>query len=348
MKKTLLICLAASAMVSCSQDEVMEVAQKEAISFKDAFVENATRAIDGTLNTDKLVSFQVYGNTKGDEANAVVVPIFNDVTVTKANNIWDYEDQYIQYWIKDNTYNFAAVVNGTVATTADGLPATITYNAPTADIPATTDDLLYATASATGKESKNDLVAFTFNHLLAKAMFTVKNTMASNTANAIYFYRVSNVKITNAYKAGTYYAKASGENAEGSWVPTTGENSTLNVNFGNVCATDNTAENAAALEIGMASEGTSNYQRVLIPAAYNNNLNITCTIETLIKQVEGENVTYAVIDTEAYNKTISHTFVAGHAYNFVISRGNPGEPIQFTVTEVNEWDPATSGTDVNM
>lgn len=341
MKKTLLICLAASAMVSCSQDEVMEVAQKEAISFKDAFVENATRAIDGTWTTATLEDFQVYGNTKGD-VETTIVPIFNNVEVKKNETTWSYADQYTQYWIEGNTYNFAAVKHGTVATLTNGLPATITYDATNQE------DLLFDTATATGKASGNAAVAFELNHLLSKAMFTVKNEMANNDANSIYFYRVSNVKITNAYKAGTYYVEASGVNAAGSWVPTTGENSTLEVEFGNVCATNNTAENAEALEIGMASDGASNYQRVLIPAVYNDNLNITCTIETLIKQVDGETVTYAVIDTEEYNKNISHTFTKGCAYNFVIKLGNPGEPIEFTVTKVNDWNPAAGGTEVDL
>lgn len=342
MKKYLFMAIAAAAMTSCSQDESLDIAQKEAISFKDAFVENATRAIDGTWNTNTLADFQVYGNTKGNTETAIV-PIFSDVKVTKSGTNWGYEDQYIQYWIEGNTYNFAAVKHGTVASLVNGLPETITYDATNQE------DLLYDDATATGQATgSNTAVAFEFDHLLSKAMFTVKNTMANNTANSIYFYRVSDVKITNAYKGGTYYVMAKDSYTAGTWVPTTGESSTLAVEFGNVCASDGTTENAAALEIGMQGTGASNYQRVLIPAAYENSLNITCTIETLIKQGEGDNVTYAVIDTEAYNKTISHTFVKGNAYNFVISLGNPGDPIQFTVTKVNEWNPATNGTDTSI
>ena len=52
MKKYLFMAMAAVAITSWSQDEVMEVAEKQAISFKDAFVEDATRAIDVTYSND--------------------------------------------------------------------------------------------------------------------------------------------------------------------------------------------------------------------------------------------------------------------------------------------------------
>lgn len=341
MKKTLFMLLAASALASCSQDEVLEATQKEAISFNDAFVENATRAIDATYsNSNKPSSFVVYGNTKGDEQNAVVVPIFNGVTVSNNNNTtgvgsdYKYDANYTQYWINGNTYNFAAVVDGnTITTGTDGLPTTITYDATNQK------DLLYATAKATGAASGNQAVGFTFNHLLSKAMFTVVNEMANNTANATYFYRVSDVQINNAYKTGTYTV---GQTSTWNTVET---DNTIVVDFGNVNNADDTSAETAT-EIGMNSSATSHYQRVLIPAAYSTStrqLNITCTIETLIKQTGAttNDVTYAVINTENYNKSIDYTFAPGTAYNFKITLGNPGEAIEFTVSAVDEWGTPT-------
>ena len=347
MKKTLLICLAASAMVSCSQDEVMEVAQKEAISFKDAFVENATRAIDGTYSNENLpAAFKVYGNTQGDETGAPIVPIFNAVEVSKTNTTgvgvsYKYNANYTQYWIDNNTYNFAAVVDAnTTNIGTDGLPTTIEYDA------SNQKDLLYAEELNKKKTNyTNGEVKFTFNHLLSKAMFTVVNEMADNDANKIYFYRVSDVQINNAYKTATYHAVASGEGenaiAKGTWMPTAGDANTIMVDFGHVC-NNATADNTAAYEIPMNSSATSNNQRVLIPAAYSSStkqLNITCTIETLIQQTdENGAVTYATINTENYNKSIDQTFEAGKAYNFNITLGNPGDVIKFGVEAIEEWD----------
>ena len=340
MKKYLFFAVAALAMTGCSQDEVMEVAQKEAISFGDAFVENATRAIDATYNNEKKpASFLVYGNTKGDEANAAVVTIFKGVHVSKDNttgvgNTYFYDAQYTQYWIAGNTYNFAAVVDAkTVTTGTDGLPTTITYDV------SEQKDLLYASALNITTKPTNGEVGFTFDHLLSKAMFTVKNEMANNTANSIYFYRVSNVEINKAYTTGTYYVAATETNTAGSW---TAETNSLTVDFGNVCTTNNETEGANALEIGMASSAASNYQRVMIPATYTD-LNVTCTIETLIK--EGDE--YKVVDVQNYNKSFAHTFEKGKAYNFVIKLALE-EPIKFTVQTINDWDPKENGTEIEI
>lgn len=340
MKKYLFFAVAALAMTGCSQDEVMEVAQKEAISFGDAFVENATRAIDATYNNEnKPTSFLVYGNTKGDETNATVVPIFKGVTVSSngngtVGNNYKYDATHTQYWISGNTYNFAAVVNGTVTTNATtGLPATITYNA------SNKEDLLYASSLNITTKPTDGEVQFTFNHLLSKAMFTVMNTMTDTDANAKYFYRVSDVKINKAYTSGTYYVETSGEKTAGTW---TAETNSLTVDFGNVCATDNETEGATALEIGMANSAASNYQRVMIPAAYTD-LNVTCTIETLIK--EGDE--YKVVDVQNYDKSFAHTFEIGKAYNFVIKLAL-NEPIKFNVQTINNWDPATNGSEVTI
>ena len=337
MKKYFMMAIAAAAITSCSQDEVMEVAEKQAINFGNTFVENVTRAIDGTYNSKTLpTSFKVYGNTQGNEDNAPVVPIFNGVDVVKGGtgvgNTYFYDTQYTQYWIADNTYNFAAVVHGTVTpNTTTGLPATIAYNATNQE------DLLYAAKSnIEGQASGNSEVKFTFDHLLSKAKFTVKNTVKNNNT---YYYRVKSVQINDVFTTGTYTVSLENDKPVGTWA---GEDKTLDVNFGDI-VTANASEKEDALEIGQAASGVSNYERLFIPAEYKG-LSITCTIETLIKQ--GEN--YAVIETEDYSKSINHEFKQGLSYNFVIEKGNPGDPIKFGVETVNGWLPTSGPQNVEV
>lgn len=344
MKKYFMMAIAAAAITSCSQDEVMEVAEKQAINFGNTFVENATRAADLTYSTAKKPStFLVYGNTKGTQTGATEVPIFKGVEVSSANtsadhvgNTYFYDAQYTQYWIEGNAYNFAAVVDGTVATkniATNGLPTKIDYNAEG------NKDLLYATQTATGAATRNEEVKFTFDHLLSKAMFTVKNTLNTNTENNKYTYRVSKVCITNAYPSGTYVI------ADKKW-DVEGLTNNFTVEFGNV--NNATTENAdeAAIEVGKIAavdQATSHYQRVIVPFNYTaeNQLQITCQIETLLNG--------SVIDVEEnHSIATTHKFEAGKAYNFIISLGKPGEPIMFSVEDVNAWDPATNGTDVNL
>ena len=62
MKKTLFAALALVAMASCSNEEVLEVAQKEAIGFENAFVNNSTRSVvdPSKTATDFHSAFKVF------------------------------------------------------------------------------------------------------------------------------------------------------------------------------------------------------------------------------------------------------------------------------------------------
>ena len=317
MKKILFAILCAGAVISCAKEEVV-TAEQEAITFENAFVDNATKALDGyTVNTGNLTSFNVWGTTQmpsevGEPAKPIV-PIFGEVAVSLNGTAWTYGAAFTQYWIPDNHYEFAAAKNYKAGSTVlvDGLPSTFDYEA------ASQADLIYAYAEADGKTAgNNDEVSFTFDHLLSKAYFTVKNEMSAENAN--YSYRVSDLAINNAVVEGTYTI------ANGTWA-TDGEYSLA---FGNVNGlADATATEAVKIFAGTRNF-TSHYSRLLIPAAYTD-LNITCTIETLYGD--------SVIDVENYDRDIAFTFEKGHAYNFILTLQNPGDVIKFDVVAVNEW-----------
>ena len=318
MKKIVFLTLAAATLFSCAKDQLL-TQNREAIAFTNAFVDNATKAIDGyTITKSNLGTFDVWGTTQRPGAEEIV-PIFVKEAVSSTDNgtNWTYSAANTQYWIPSNIYVFAAAKNYQSVGLVDGVPATIVYDA------AAQTDLLYAFATATGKEAgNNDEVAFTFEHLLSKAYFTVKNEMSGE--NAQYSYRVSNIAINNAIKKATYAVS-------GTWTGAT-ENYTVEapLYFGNVNGIA-TATTADAVKIAAGTTNfTSHYSRLLIPAEYTD-LNITCTIETLYGD--------SVIDVESYSRNIEFTFVKGHAYNFILTLQNPGDVIEFTVTAVNEWIP---------
>lgn len=318
MKKILFALCAVATFASCSNDEVVNFDQ-EAIAFDGAFVDNGTRATDEfTIETHELFSFNVWATTQRPDAQ-LITPILEEVVVCRpdlASN-WVYPTASTQYWIKGNTYQFAAAKNYDDVALSNGVPATFDYDA------AGQLDLLYAADTRVGQEAgTNAAVAFTFDHLLSKAYFTVDtNQMSGDNDN--YTYRVKNICINNAVKKATY------DVATGKWGNVT-ENYTelAPLTFNNV----NTVAGEAAK---LAADGvyTSDYARLLVPATYedSNKLNITCTIETLYGD--------AVIDVQNYDKSISQTFVKGYVYNFVLALKDPGQPIDFTVTRVNEWIP---------
>ncbi len=311
MKKIAIVAFAAVAMMSCAQNDIVELNQ-EAITFENAFVENNTKATDNfTIQKSNLGSFSVWGTTKGNEDGAAIAPIFVEEPVSSVDNgvTWTYG--ITQYWIADNTYEFVALKNydtTTPVTVVNGLPTkfTYTYN------DAAPLDVVAAKASAIGQASDNDAVSFTFDHLLAKAFFTLENTIATNTTGNVYTYEITDVKVVTPTKADCAFNGTK-------WV---WENYSANtaVAFGN-------SPKVGAVGSAVTS-GTAEKARLMIPFNHTA-LAISCTINTYYNDV--------LVDVRPYSKTIAKNIEMGNVYNFKFSLGAPGEPIKFTVTDVDAW-----------
>lgn len=357
MKKNILTLAILATLASCSSDELVEVAPKQAIGFGNNFVNNSTRAIDNSFTTDNIPGFRVWGTTKGDELNAPLVSIYDDVEVLKempagesnwVGTSYFYNPQYTQYWIKGNLYNFAAFVGANTATGGNSeivlgtnkLPGTITFTSDDMT------DLLYATSTATGLESNNPEVKFNFSHILSKVQFTVVNTIATNIEGLNnYQYKVEKIKITNAYsKAKCTLSNLFDEDVD-AWEGKVANNE---IDFGHATGATLSTASTEAVAIGKYKDNssqdkgiesaTSHYARFLIPGTYED-LTITCTITTLLND--------EAIDVTEYTGSIYITLVEGQAYNFKITLGEPGQKITFGIFAVNEWkngndDPTTT------
>ena len=327
MKKTLFTILAVAALAGCAKEQIVTVNQ-EAITFENAFVDNATKALDHSITTTTLDGFIVYGTTKGNETSAPVVNIYPGVGVTGSvtdvdgngnatAGTWTYADQYTQYWIADNTYNFAAVKNATVTSDANGMPASLAYDA------STQEDLLYAEATATGKASGNEAVAFTFSHLLSKVKFSFQNTSAATT-NPNYTYKVTDITISGVGLTASCDVTAFPSYAWGT--PATSYSAEAPLTFGHIVA-DGVAANEAAVNVGSQVTKSSNYERLLIPGNYTA-VNVKARIALLYGTKE--------VDVLNYNETVSVNLLGGNAYNFIL-QGSIGESIEFKVTKVENW-----------
>lgn len=301
MKKILISMLAVAALVSCSKEESIRVDQGEAIAFGNAFVDNATRAEDKTYGEVDLTAFNVYGTVTG---TAGTVNIFNGDAVTGSvgPNVWTCANK--QYWIEGATYDFAAVVDATVAKDANKMPETLTT---VADATMNFKDMLYAdNLDIVGKKTGNGPVNFTFEHLLAKAFFTV----TSNTEGG-YYYTVTDITVGN-YESGVYTI------ANETWAPGTAKN----VAFGDieeVTAADNAKTNAT--------------QMLLVPTT--DTFNVTFTADLYKDGTK--------LGTETKTIAVENDLVKGNVYNFTIAL-SVGELIQFTVTEDPEWAGETEVT----
>lgn len=329
MKKILFSALCAGAIISCAREQVVSV-NHDVITFENAFVDNATKAAyDGSYDNDNFNEFQVYATITGIGSNEGTANVFEGELVRKGASLgqglnWSYAVANTQYWIPGNNYQFRAIADGNVenvtSVTVDeyGMSTAINLHDASAqkDILVAEHNVVNYTKPQSGAPAA---VAFTFDHILAKAKFTVQNTITTDNG---YSYKVYNLSLDGAALNGVY--------TFGEGWSAAAQAEVYDLAFGHAVA-EGTAEGVATpANIAYNSSVESNYDRLIIPTVAEE-LNVSFTYELLKDGV--------VIDTQdAALNTSALTLLSGAAYNFVISLGNPGDPIQFDVVKVNDWD----------
>ena len=340
MKKILVSMLAVAALVACSQEDVIVADKGDAIGF-DTFVCNATRIDDPSLTTKNLKNFAVFGAITSNVGESTATALIFDNTKVEGSapaqdggyTVWSYEG--LQYWMKDAKYNFAAVApynaytnaSYTVAADVNGkLVGTTTFDFANDG----TIDLIYAEATAVGQGGSgnpnapaNGKVQFEFRHILSKIKFSFENQYLA-TGSTI---RVYDVVLYNAHKNGTVELGA--ETKWTGWETGAWEG---NIDFGD---TENTTNDPTATSIKQGTEWESENARFLIPGT-----------EKIYSVMFNVDVLYGntVVKTYEHVATLEFKPEAGVAYDIksTISHKNidpssSQEPIQFTVTEVNDW-----------
>lgn len=346
MKKTLLLVAAAVALVACSNEETVRQSAPEAIGFDNAFVENSTRSVNDPSwsNTNLFGDFAVYGYVED-------ASLFDNVQVSgsELNGEWTYTNT--QYWIAGAKYNFAAV-----APYANGAAGVFSVAANGDDYVGTTvlpftntgiNDVLYAqNAQVVGATDNNAKVAFTFRHILSKVKFSFENGYNASTATI----KVYDVKIENAYKTAT---ATLGVNST-AWADQNDD--TLVLEFGNASDAEATIDAKESDEVAYAYGATyeSLNERFLIPGtapevtyevedAEGNKTNVT---ENAYKVTFKVDLLVNNTLVKTYNHTACAKFTpeAGNSYDIKtvinaenIDPENKQEPIEFTVTAIEEW-----------
>lgn len=333
MKKLFFGILAMAAMAACATEETVVASKGEAIGF-GAFVDNATKAIDPSYgSSNKINEIFVYGTVTGSNNTPVAIFEHTRVYADGAGYNEDWKCDQTQYWIAGANYEFAAVngVADTAVTCADGgIPSLIEFTSNG------TTDLVYGTAAVTNANATgNATVAFDMAHLLAKVKLTVENTTNKgyNDKNSGYYYKISNVRITNAYTAGTVTVPAKTWDVSGN--PGV-------VALGNV--TNLTTPEAAADKIADRAVVTSNYERLLIPNDYT-----TTKLQVKFNIILCLNDDSNVINSET-DKTVEVpvNIECGKSYNFKLEV-SVGQEIKFTVKTLDEWgDDIETGVEGNV
>lgn len=189
MRKSILLLAAAAALASCTQSEVLEVAENRAISF-DPFVGKSTRAateiVDpSAVSGNKLTTFYVFGRY-GESSGATydkVVYTNAEVDVTSSHTNVGPADN-IQYWVPGKKYMFAAYSDGNNQIQSTGGGATVSFDndghIEIENYQAGTNDLILAIPNAVTTNgdlsaSNPGAVQLTFKHLLSQVSFEFEN-----------------------------------------------------------------------------------------------------------------------------------------------------------------------------
>lgn len=334
MKKSFLMFgVAAMALASCTQNEVVEYAENRAIQF-DTFVNNNTRAVT-ELKTEDLTKFNVfaYHGTNTVDYNNVLVTGDNSSGWTPAANA---------YWQAGNAYEFAAYSNQNEAITSEpGVSfanKTLTFTSYTVD----EKDLVAAQTSVASQTDVNSYTAvnLTFYHMLSQIKFTFTNSDAAD-----YTLKISNIKIT-AGKTATGTFAMSGGTPSISWTSNADGEYTI----------------ADITDIAKGANQTTESESLLILPQNTDNLKVTFTATLTdaggTKIAEGN--FEALLDIDGNAETSN--WMPGYRYNYTatlngsdvpVDPTDPDEPdakpkvITFGTITVDPWensDPATDST----
>lgn len=198
-------------MSSCMNTDVVDETS-EVQSGKIAFethVNKATRAGENNdITTGDLTQFFVAGSYFKASEGAKYLQIFNNVKIQKDGEVWKQIGGQERYWIKDAEYKFFAYSDGNAqiteniaysATTPDWAINSYTVNADHAK------DLIFATQSVEcEKETGNEKVGLTFQHLLSKIKFTLSTDVPEGNSVKILNLKINNIRTTADYKGGKW------------------------------------------------------------------------------------------------------------------------------------------------
>lgn len=335
MKRSLfMLGVAVAALSSCSQSEILEVAEGRAIGFS-SFVNNNTRAVN-EVTEDNLSQYYVFGKYQGGEVSDWSGQAFNNELNTT-----------LYYWQPDMTYRFGAYADGNggkIASSGEG--ATVSFDAANSKLtftnytPDDTKDLVAAMTDAAADTyiaSPETKVPLNFKHLLSQVKLTFTSTAA-----ATYKLTISDVRIEEAVSTCTGEYTTSGV----IW----------NTNVSPV--KDGYVYDFFGTEDRVISSEVSQYQsKLVIPQSGTEQLYVYFTAT-----IKGEKPSGSTNLTKKFKATLGHTAADGdsdnnkwqpsYCYNYIANVeikdivDNPDNlvEINFEVTGVEEWKPVEAGT----
>lgn len=317
MKKSLFMMgVAVAALSSCTQSEVLNVADNNVIKFENAYVGKATRAAT-VLDNSNFGSFYVYGYNSTSPA----ADVFTGENVFKGDGTaWGYDN--LKAYDEAAVYTFAAYSDGGTTKGTGQLATGVKFDASTTpatlkiDNYTTTDNKdLIVSFSHTNIDDANAPVAFTFKHALAQVKFTIQSALGDENKIAI-----SNFSVTGF-----------ADNADLTY--TMGENHEVDaISWANLGGDNSATKTIDALDNNVATTSNSAYGTyVVIPQTVQT---LTMKFDATLYKADGTTVT-----NQGMTATVSgQEFTEGFRYNFIATIDGPDMgQISFDKIEVEEW-----------
>lgn len=333
MKKSfLMLGVAAMALASCTQNEVVEYADSRAIQF-DAFVGKSTRAVT-ELETPGLTQFNVFayhGTNTVDYDNVLVTGNSTSGWTPAAN----------AYWQAGNAYEFAAYSNqnGELSNNVSFANKTLTFTG----YEVAGKDLV---AAQTSVASQSDVDGYTavnliFYHMLSQIKFTFTNSDAAD-----YTLKISNIKIKAGKTATGTFTMSAPSTPSITWNATDSNNG------------EYTITEIADIAKG-ANQATASESLLILPQ---NTDNLKVTFTATLTDAGGAKIAEGSFEAplDIDNTALTSNWMPGYRYNYTATLNggdvpvyptDPDDPdakpkkIEFSNVTVDGWENSTPDTD---
>ena len=307
MKKSLFVLgVAVAALASCTNEEVVNIADSNAIKFTNTFVGNATKAVSAPeLTTDNIEDMWVFA-VDGTNANVFDTNPKNVYKIGGTNE-WGYDNPV--EWDDTKSYVFVAYAGKELSTSEtdnkveyDQTNKKLKFGNITVD-GANQFDLLYSNTVERSNTPSLDKSAidFTFEHLLSEVKFTLKSGFGATTKVAVSNFKFYGVKTKESYDA-TQNTPA--------WTSTSTANTSGNTNF--TAADAETAQSSADAPVDVVNSW------LVIPQANGTGSDPVEMVSFTVTLSDDENA--SVNDTKTIvAKLPVITWQKGYRYNYIFT-----------------------------
>lgn len=179
MKKSMfMLGVAVAALASCTQNEVVDIAESNVIKFDNAFVGNATKATAPEITKGNISDIYVFAQNAASEAGPGVDVFENKHVYKTTAGEWSYDDLVEWDNATSTYYKFAAYAGKELTTdnvSFDWTSGLLSFQNLTIDGDNQYDLLANSAAVTDQTTGGRPKIQFTLNHLLSMVQFTLKS-----------------------------------------------------------------------------------------------------------------------------------------------------------------------------